>query len=339
MLRVRAARKNDIDAFVSLAKAAGAGFTSLAVGRDDLAMRLEKSEAAFATPSPGEGELTYQMMLEDTESGEILGCSAVKSAVGVSKPYYDFKIITLAQSSKEADRRFDMDVMILVNDFAGCSEVGTLFVGEGARGRGAGRLVAQTRYLLIAADYDRFGPHVLAELRGVVREDGSSPFFDHVTRPFFRMSFEEADRLSAASDNQFILDLMPKHPIYLDILPDAAREVLGQTHAQGGGARALLEWEGFTYNKYVDIFDGGPLMSVPTREARTGRESRVMTVGAGGGEVDAIVTTDRFDDFRAVHTQVSLKDGTVSISSDAQRALGLESGSKARVWSANNVDG
>lgn len=334
MLRVRAARRDDIDAFVKLAEAAGTGFTSLALSHDELAAKLERSEAAFASTTGRPQELSYLMMLEDTETGKVAGCSAVKDAVGLSKPYYDFKIVTLAQSSKEAERRFDMDVMLLVNDFAGCSEVGTLFVGEQVRGRGAGRLVAQTRYLLIAADYDRFGPHVLAELRGVVRDDGSSPFFDNVTRPFFRMSFDEADRMSAAAaDNQFILDLMPKHPIYVDVLPEAARAVIGETHEQGKGARALLEWEGFTYNRYIDIFDGGPLMSVPTRQARTGRESRVMTVASGSGDIDAIVTTDRFDDFRSIRTAVSLDDQRVGLSEEAQRALGLASGDSARVWS------
>jgi len=223
-------------------------------------------------------------------------------------------------------------VMILVNDFAGCSEVGTLFVSDGARGSGAGRLVAQTRYLLIAADYNRFGPHILAELRGVIREDGSSPFFDHVSRPFFRMTFDEADRLSAASDNQFILDLMPKHPIYLDLLPPAAREAIGLTHHHGTGARRLLEWEGFTYNRYIDIFDAGPLMSVPTHEARTARESEVFEITSGSGEIEAIVSTDNFSDFRSIRTTVTLLDGKAMMTAEAQAALDLGEGETVRVW-------
>ena len=332
MLRVRAARRDDIDAFVALSDAAGTGFTSLSVTPDVLAARLETSQAAFASSAGKPSESTYQMMLEDTESGRILGCSAVKDAVGISKPYYDFKIITLAQSSAEADRRFDMKAMILVNDFAGCSEVGTLFVSDAARGNGAGRLVAQTRYLLIAADYDRFGPHVLAELRGVVRDDGSSPFFDHVSKPFFRMTFDEADRLSAASDNQFILDLMPKHMIYLDILPEAARGVIGQTHEHGVGARRLLEWDGFTYNGYIDIFDGGPLMSVPTRQARTARESGRFEIATGNGEVEGIVSTDNFQNFRSIRTPVTVKDDKVLIPAEAQAALQLGEGETVRVW-------
>jgi arginine N-succinyltransferase len=334
MLIVRAARTSDIDDLVRLAGEAGTGFTSLAVPADVLAERLEKSEAAFRAPDPGQTEDTYQLMLEDTETGRIVGCSAIKAMVGVSKPYWDFKIITLAQHSSEADRRFDMDAMLLVNDFAGSSEVGTLFVSEAGRGTGAGRLVAQSRYLMIAADRSRFGDRVLAELRGVVKEDGSSPFFDAVSRPFFRMDFDDADRLSAATDNQFILDLGPQHLIYLDLLPQEVRDVIGKPHEQGEGAYNLLLWEGFHYDRYVDIFDGGPLVSTWTENVRTLRESREVTVKAasGPGNAEGILSTDRFPDFRTCQVS-AIDDGDVlGVSNDIMQALDLREGDKARFW-------
>ena len=335
MLIVRAARRDDIDEFVGLAEAAGTGFTSLSLGRDELAARLEKSLKAFESNIKSPGEEVYQLILEDTESGHVLGCAAIKAAVGLSKAYFDFKILTMAQASIEADRRFDMDVMLLVNDFAGASEVGSLFVSEAARGSGVGRLVAQTRYLLMAADFDRFGERVLAELRGVVRPDGSSPFFDHVTRPFFQMTFDEADRMSAATDNQFILDLMPNHPIYVDLLPEEARAVIGVTHDDGVGARKLLEWEGFTYDRYIDIFDGGPLMSVATRQARSARESRRVTVRTAHALDEprqAIVTTDRFEDFRSTSVMIETDGDEALIPAPAMAALGLGDGDTARIW-------
>ncbi len=260
MLIVRAAKAADIDALSLLAEEAGTGFTSLSVTRDVLAERLEKSAAAYQSNPQGQTEDTYQLMLEDTESGKIIGCSAIKAMVGVSKPYWDFKIITIAQHSVDAQRRFDMDAMLLVNDFAGSTEVGTLFVSEAGRGGGAGRLVAQSRYLLMGAAPERFGEKVLAELRGVVLDDGSSPFFDHVSRPFFHMDFDEADRLSASTDNQFILDLGPQHLIYVDLMPESVRDVIGKTHRDGAGAMNLLRWEGSTTTNIVDHFDGGPLV-------------------------------------------------------------------------------
>jgi arginine N-succinyltransferase len=334
MLIVRAARRTDIDAFVQLAKEAGTGFTSLAVPPEALEARLAKSEAAFASSGTEQTEDTYQLMLEDTETGRVVGCSAVKAMVGVSKPYWDFKILTLAQHSVEADRRFDMDAMMLVNDFAGATEVGTLFVSEAGRGTGAGRLVAQSRYLLIAAGRQRFGEKVLAELRGVVHEDGSSPFYDAVSRPFFRMDFAEADKLSASTDNQFILDLGPQHLIYLDLLPKAVQDVVGKTHKDGAGALRLLEWEGFHYNRYVDIFDGGPLVSAWTEQIRTLNESRVVTARAASvaGGVSGIVSTDRVDNFRTCQTQAVIDGDVVGLPYETMQALDLQDGERARFW-------
>lgn len=334
MLIVRAGRASDIDDLIRLAEEAGTGFTSLAVPPEALEARLARSETAFSGPGEQQDEHTYQLMLEDTETGKILGCSAVKAMVGVSKPYWDFKIITLAQHSEEADRRFDMDALLLVNDFAGASEVGTLFVSEAGRGTGAGRLVAQSRYLLMAAGRERFGEKVVAELRGIVHEDGTSPFFDAVSRPFFKMEFEDADRLSANTDNQFILDLGPQHLIYLDLLPPAVRDIVGNPHKDGVGAMRLLEWEGFHYDRYVDIFDGGPLVSAWTENIKTLRESRPVTVRAATtmGGVPGIVSTDRFDDFRTCQAEVIIDHDTIGLSFETMAALDLRDGDKARFW-------
>ena len=334
MLIARAAKRTDIDELIALAKSAGTGFTSLAVPPEQLEERLVKSETAFAAQISRQTEDTYQLMLEDTETGHIVGCSAVKAMVGVSKPYWDFKIITMAQHSAEADRRFDMDAMLLVNDFAGATEVGTLFVSEAGRGTGAGRLAAQSRYLLMAADRPRFGEKVLAELRGVVRDDGSSPFYDCVSRPFFKMDFAEADQLSASTDNQFILDLGPKHLIYMDLLPPDVRAVVGQTHAVGVGARKLLEWEGFHYDRYIDIFDGGPLVSTWTENVRTIRESRQYTVRAATphGGVQGLLSTDRFDNFRTTRTTVILDGDVIGVDFETLQALDLCEGDRVRFW-------
>lgn len=333
MLVVRAARRADHDAFVDLASGAGPGFTSLSLDAEALEDKLARSEDSYAGRLVDPSDVCYQLMLEDSESGEIFGTAAVKAAIGLKKPYFDFKIFTLAQASREANQRFDMEAMLLVNDFAGSTEVGSLYVRDAARGSGAGRLIAQSRYMLIAADTARFGENVVAELRGVVDADGYSVFYEHVTRPFFKMTFDEADKLSASTDNQFILDLMPVHPIYVDLLPAEARAVIGQTHPHGVNARRLLEWEGFEYNRYVDIFDAGPLVSCRTDKIRTVANSRRVTVGELAGEaVQAMVSTDKIDDFRCVFTEVVADENTAGLSEEARRALDLTAGDAARIW-------
>jgi arginine N-succinyltransferase len=335
MLVVRAARSDDHDAFVELARAAGPGFTSLALEDDALNEKLLKSEKAFDGKLSDPSDCVYQLMLEDSETGQVLGTSAVKAMVGVKKPYFDFKIFTFAQASTEADRRCDMDAMMLVNDFAGCTEVGSLFVRDGLRGTGAGSLTAKARYMLVAASRDRFGKRLLSELRGVVDQNGDSIFFEHVTRPFFRMSFEEADRLSAATDNQFILDLMPQHLIYVDLLPREVREVIGMTHPHGVNALRMLEAEGLRYERYIDIFDGGPLVSCGMDEVATIRDSRHVKVSGSAGDGDAVrvlVSNDRKQDFRCVYIETQATGDALRLSDEARRALDVTDGDTVRIW-------
>ncbi len=332
---IRASTPTDFDALYALADLSGPGFTSLPVDETLLRERLEKSEKAFS------GELEelqygkYLMMMEAAETGEIVGCSAVKAGTGINEPFFNYRIITVAQSSHAADKRFDMDALVLTNEFVGYTEVGTLFLKQEHRGGGGGRLAAQSRYLLMATAPERFGDRVLAELRGVIDEDGQTPFWDCLGQHFFRMSFQEADYLSAVSDNQFILDLMPKYPIYIDLLPPAAREVIGRCNSQGIGAMKLLEWEGFRFERTVDIFDGGPMMAARLENIRTARESRVVKVAAGDPDPDirGLISTNKIESFRATNLKGALSgDEALILSQGTLDLLRLKSGGEARIW-------
>ena len=227
-----------------------------------------------------------------------------------------------------------MDALVLTNEFVGYTEVGTLFMRAKHRGGGAGRLIAQSRYLLMAADPERFGDMVLAELRGVVDGDGQTPFWDAIGRHFFGMEFTEADMLSAVTDNQFILDLMPKYPIYVDLLPPEAREVIGRCHADGVGAMKLLEWEGFRFERTVDIFDGGPLVAAPRNLVRTIRESQLVTLELGEAEGrSGLVATTRLEDFRATTLTGDLVSPDRFVTSqDVFDRLQIKPGVQARIW-------
>jgi arginine N-succinyltransferase len=337
MLIVRPIRPEDFPALKELAQSAGPGFTSLALGEEALKDRLENSVASFTADVKAPGGEVYLMMLADSETGRVEGVGGVKAQVGVKVPFFSFRCTTLAQCSSAVDRRFDMDALIAVNEVAGATEVGTLFVNPGARGGGAGRLIAKSRYLLMAAAPQRFGAQVIAELRGVVDAKGASPFWEAVGRPFFRMDFNDADRLSAM-DNQFISDLLPTHPIYLDLLPDAARRVVGVAHPEGQAARRLLEAEGFRHRGLIDVFDAGPLLTCLKERIRTFRKSRRVAVRLGAPAktppVYAIVATERTPDYRATFAKVVLDGGEARLEADVARALDVTSGDPLRIWVA-----
>lgn len=335
-LIVRPSTPEDFDALMRLAELSGPGFTSLPVNEGLLRKRLDLSSKAFENELERPQTGKFLMMVEDADTGEVGGCCAVKAGVGVDYPFFNYRIITLAQASQAADRRFDMDALILTNEFVGFTEVGTLFLKPDFRGNGAGRLTAQARYLLMAAAPEAFSDRVLAELRGVIDDEGHSPFWECLGAHFFRMRFDEADFLSAVSDNQFILDLMPKYPIYVDLLPPEAREVIGRVHSQGVGALKLLEWEGFRFEKVVDIFDGGPLVTCERRNIRTIQESRRVRLRAGDIGEDGrqgLVSTDRLPDFRVTPARLAFdSEGAARTEPGVLERLKIEPGDTVRIW-------
>jgi arginine N-succinyltransferase len=332
---MRAAGPADLAGFKQLRAEAGPGFTSLMLGDTAMAEKLELSAASFAAATETAGAERYFIALEHVESGILAGCCGVKATIGETPPFFNFRIIREAQSSAVVGRRFDLDVLIGVNDFTGCSEVGSLFVRPEHRGPGVGRALAQCRYMFMATAPHRFREQVVSELRGVVSSEGASPFWEAIGRHFFHMDFAEADKLSATTDNQFILDLMPQHPIYIDLLPADARAVIGKCHSAGEGARRLLEWEGFNFANVVDIFDGGPLVSAPRDHIRTKRESRrarvtVRPVIEAGHR--ALLAAPSLQHFRCVATRAAWTGEAVQVEADALAVLGLNDGDEALIW-------
>ncbi len=299
--RVRPASPEDFDAIYEMAKLTGGGFTNLPADKGTLVEKLAKSEDAFAKAEEVQGNDCYLFVLEDPAAGLIRGTCQVFGQVGVTQAFYSYHISTLTQWSPELGKTFRNQLLTLTTDLEGSSEVGGLFLHPAMRAGGLGLLLARSRYLFIKQHRERFGDRVLAELRGVMDEAGNSPFWDALAGRFFDMSFPEADQFNAMHGTQFIADLMPKTPIYVSLLTDGARSVMGQPHPSGRAALRMLEAEGFAYDRYVDIFDGGPTVTARTDQVRTVRESTAETVTdiGEGGPLKMLLASGRLKDFRA----------------------------------------
>ena len=181
-----------------------------------------------------------------------------------------------------------------------------------------------------------FADMVLAELRGVFTPDGACPFWDHVAHKFFPMEFDDADRMTGSTDKQFILDLAPRHPIYVELLPEPARAVIGKVHPQGVPAMALLESEGFRPNGLVDIFDAGPTVACGRDNIRTVRDARrlkVELVDTVQAELPALISTDSVAAFRAVRAKADIDGDIARLTAETAAALKVGAGASVRVKS------
>ena len=297
---IRAARDSDLQHLYEMAKLTGGGFTNLPPDRGALRAKLDRSSAAFVrTDGPLTDEL-FVLVLENTATGEVRGTCQIFTQVGQLHPFYSYRLGTLTQHSKELGRTFRAEMLALTTDLEGCSEVGGLFLHPAERAGGLGMLLARSRYLFIAQHRARFADRVLAELRGVIDEAGGSPFWDGLAGRFFGMNFQDADQFNATHGHQFIADLFPKHPIYTAMLSETARAAIGIPHPSGRAAMRMLENEGFAYENYVDIFDGGPTMIARTDQVKSVRDAcraTLIATDSDGGDA-AMVASGQLQDFR-----------------------------------------
>ncbi|CAN5206088.1 arginine N-succinyltransferase [soil metagenome] len=298
--RVRPACADDYQAIYKMAKLTGGGFTNLPPDRVTLVNKLARSADSFARKGDDQQADLYVFVLEDPKTGDIRGTCQVFGQVGVEQPFFSYHLSTMTQSSPELGKTFRNQMLTLTTDLEGSSEVGGLFLHPDARAGGWGALLARSRYLFMKLHRNRFGARTLAELRGVMDDAGNAPFWDALAGKFFGMSFPEADDFNAVHGTQFIADLMPRTPIYVALLPDSAKQVIGHPHPSGRPALKMLENEGFVYDRYIDIFDGGPTVIAPTDQIRTIRDSTFETVaGIGdGGSRKILLAAGQLNDFR-----------------------------------------
>jgi arginine N-succinyltransferase len=329
--RVRPAHADDFAPIYEMAKLTGGGFTNLPPDRGTLVAKLSRSEQSFAREPDGQEGDMYMFVLEDPTTGAVRGTCQIFGQVGVIQPFYSYHLSTLTQASPELDKTFRNQLLTLTTDLEGSSEVGGLFLHPAQRAGGWGSLLARSRYLFMKLHRGRFGDRTLAELRGVMDEAGNCPFWDGLAGRFFGMSFPQADEFNAIHGTRFIADLMPRTPIYVALLAESAQAVIGQPHPTGRAALKMLEEEGFYYDRYIDIFDGGPTVTADTNDIRTIQEAAeevVCDIG-DGGRTKMLVATGRLTDFRACSASVKRgpKKG-LCIDRQSAELLGIEVGDR-----------
>lgn len=277
MLVIRPVSLDDLDRLYELAGGAGYGLTSLPRDRELLQNKISESLESFARIGQKPRGESYLFVLEDMKTGQAVGTTGIVSKVGGFEPFYAYKVETAVAESDVLKVRKEIRFLKLVAEHNGPCEVGCLFLSPPYRKDGAGRMLSLVRFLFLAEYPKRFDPTVIAELRGIIDEEGHSPFWEGIGRHFFDTDYPNADYLSVV-DKKFIADLMPRHPIYIPLLPPEAREVIGKVHPQSMPAMDILADEGFRDSGMVDIFDAGPIVSCQRDQIRTVRESRKAIV-------------------------------------------------------------
>ena len=336
MFVIRPIQEKDYPELLKIAEESGHGFTSLPINEELLRNKIARAEASFASEVTKElEELGYLFVMEDVETGAIMGTSGVESAVGLTDAFYHYHLGTVIHNSRELNVYNTAEILTLNNDYTGTTELCTLFLREPYRSGYTGRVLSKFRFLFLAQNRERFAQTVIAEMRGVSNEQGESPFWHWLEEHFFSMDFPTADYLTGIGQKVFIAELMPKYPVYVKLLSKEAQEVIGVVHEKTTPALKLLQSEGFSWKGYVDIFDAGPTVEADINQIRTIRHSdlyKVEIVDQMQGDKVVIMTNTEVKNFRATGVKAVLNDEkkVVEISQQVAELLMVEQGGEVR---------
>ncbi|RUO24059.1 arginine N-succinyltransferase [Aliidiomarina minuta] len=333
-LIIRPITEADYDALYQCAIESGHGFTSLPVDEELLRRRISRAQRAFVASSIKQpGEEGYLFVMEDTSDGSIAGVSGIEAAVGLSEAFYHYHLGKVVHHSPKHGVYNALETLTLCNDYTGVSELCTLFLREKYRKGRNGRALSKFRLLFMTEFKKRFSTNVFAEMRGVSDENGRSPFWDWLERHFFTMDFPRADYLTGIGDKTFVAELMPRFPIYVNMLDKAAQEVVGKVHPNTLPALKLLQSEGLRFRNYVDIFDGGPTVEGELSQLRTVRNSCLRTVKTGVPQdpENYLLCNQQLENFRACQGNVSVQDDEVIVDVETAAALQVSNGDQIRI--------
>lgn len=333
MMLVRPVTMSDHAEILALAREAGIGMTSLPADSEVLQAKISKAVASFSGAQEVSGNEHFLFVLEDTKTKKLVGTAGVVAHVGIKHPFYSYKLSTIVQASDGVGVYSRQRVLHMVNDYTGASEIGSLFLLPDYRRDGIGSFLSRCRYLLLAEFPEIFSNVVISEIRGVQDASGDSPFYKNLAEHFFLMDFKKADFINATKGGQFISDLMPKYPIYVNLLNEKAQDVIGVPLEASKPALHLLENEGFRHQGYIDVFDAGPTMQAERGQIRTVRKSKKATIAEIKPLTNVkqcMIATTNLEDFRIGFASLEESKNGVAIEPATAESMRLQVGDMVR---------
>lgn len=333
MLIVRPVRISDLPVIETMAVDSGIGVTSLPSNREKLYEKIQTSLAAFEHEAvAGTGREYYMFVLED--DGQVVGTASISASAGFEEPFYSYRSETMVHASRALQVNNRIHVLTMCHDLTGMVQLCGFFCKRSLSLR-AYELLSRARLLYMAAARERFGRRILVEMQGMLDDNAQSPFWDAIGRRFFNMDFPQVEQAFAQRSKTFIAELMPTYPIYVPLLPDQAQNAIGQIHPDFERPFSILSREGFEADDYIDIFDGGAVLTAELDQLFSLRQQRQLAVEVSpvlpDGAEEMLISNHRSDQFALSQARASIVDDVLFIMPDTARALSLTNGQHACV--------
>jgi arginine N-succinyltransferase len=329
----RLVQAQDLDALERLSAKADPRVYTLPRTRSDIERAIERSVESASRSVDVPADEQYLLVLEN-DAGVLCGAAAIRATAGSQGTFFCFRNDVIHHASRDLKISNNVHVLTLSSDLTGHSQLLSFFVDDDVP-RADAQLLSRARLALAGLERSRFSQHFFASLPGWCDEQMASPFWDALGRKFFQMDFLAAERaVSGARNRTLIVELMPHYPVYVPLLPPAARAAIGQLHDQSELPYAILTEEGFEGETYVDIFDGGPILEAHVSKLRTlagARRLKAMPLEPSGVAPAASVLVARAGPLQAFRCRLSaasvhVDDGVVLLPQGSLASLGVAGG-------------
>ncbi len=333
MFFIRQAQPDDASTLLKLAKMVH--FINLPADPDIIARRIAQSRKSFEGKARNKRERVFMFVLEDTDTGNVIGTSSIVSCISwPGRPHTFLQIRKREFFSQDLQTGQVHLTLQLGTDESGPSEIGGLILGPSYRGHTLrlGAFLSLVRFHFIGLNRKSFADKIIAEMMGPLTPDSRNLLWEYLGRRFINLQYAEADRFCQHS-KEFITSLFPKEEIYVSLLPPEARQLIGRVGPETEPAKAMLEGLGFRYHGQIDPFDGGPYLEARVDEISLVNTTRTMTLGSASGPFagEAMLSATGEFGFRAVRTSYVLEGDTVSIAPEYVELLGVKPGATVGV--------
>lgn len=332
MIIIRPITKKDQDFLAEFSFESVLGMTNLPRDRQKQLDKITHSETCFSSNIEKPNQEEYYFVLEDLTTGRLGGTCGILAQSAQSLTHC-YRIEKIHNQAKYLSVPKEIRILKVLENPYNYSEICALYLQPSFRHSGLGRLLSLSRFLFIAAFPHRFRNKILAEMRGYIDQRQVSPFWEAIGRHFCDLSFVE---LMAQIDqiHMHISEILPKFPIYIDLLPQEAQEVIGKIHDSTKPAYEMLTQENFSFNQEIDIFEGGPILTASTNDIRSIHKSSVskvdITKDTLPDEFDYILGNEKID-FRACFGKLKITSTShVMINEEVANALQVKKGEKIR---------
>ncbi|CAM3237741.1 arginine N-succinyltransferase [Vibrio diazotrophicus] len=263
MIVLRPVKLTDLSNIEKLAVDSGPMVCTLPAKREHLLQKIEQSIYSFEQDVFCPGEESYFFVLEETDTGHLLGTGAINALAGYRQAFYSFRNDIIIHSSRELNVHSRIHALTLNHDLSDHSQLCSFYIDPSQRHTLSPALITLGRLMFMNANSNRFANEWMAVLPGIADTQGRAPFWEHVGRKFFGMDYNQVEYYNGTRDKAFVAELMPHYPLYVPLINEEAQAVMGQVHQDAELQYQLLNDQGFEPDKYVEIFDAGPILTAP----------------------------------------------------------------------------